>query len=70
MSGKGYQYEITEFGRRLKEERKKKNLTQLDLEVACGISRTEISKIENEFSTIIKLAQTLDVETFQLFQYE
>ena len=75
MSGQGYQYEVTGFGRRLKEERKKKNLTQLDLEVACGISRTEISKIENglkniEFSTIIKLAQTLDIETFQLFQYK
>ena len=75
MNGQGYQYEITEFGRRLKEERKKRNMTQLDLEVACGISRTEISKIENglkniEFSTIVKLAQSLEIETLQLFQYE
>ena len=67
-----YSHEIKSFGGRLREIRKRKNLTQLQLEVLCGMDRTEISKIENglkniEFFTIIKLALALKIEPGDLF---
>ncbi|RYE23103.1 MAG: XRE family transcriptional regulator [Sphingobacteriales bacterium] len=68
-----YQKEITSFGERLKLLRISKGLTQLDIDVATGINRTEISKIENglkniEFLTLVRLAVALDVELSELFQ--
>lgn len=70
---KRYKTEIKAFGKRLKSIRQKKGLTQLDLELESGISRTEISRIENglkniEFYTIVKLAEALDVSLGELFQ--
>lgn len=70
---KRYKIEIAAFGKRLKHLRKRKHLTQLDLEVESGISRTEISRIENglkniEFLTIVKLAIALDIELHELFK--
>lgn len=70
---KRYKAEIKAFGKRLKSIRQKKGLTQLDLELESGISRTEISRIENglkniEFYTIVKLAEALDVPLVELFQ--
>lgn len=69
---KRYKTEIKAFGKRLKSIRQKKGLTQLDLELESGISRTEISRIENglkniEFYTIVKLAEALDVTLGELF---
>ena len=69
---KRYQEEIGEFGLKLKEFRELKGWTQLDLEVACGMNRTEISKIENglkniEFFTIVKLAVALDINVSDFF---
>lgn len=69
---KRYKSEIKAFGKRLKSIRQKKGLTQLDLELESGISRTEISRIENglkniEFYTIVKLAEALDVPLVELF---
>lgn len=69
---KRYKTEIKAFGKRLKSIRQKKGLTQLDLELEAGISRTEISRIENglkniEFYTIVKLAEALDVTLRELF---
>lgn len=70
---KRYKTEIKAFGKRLKSIRQKRKMTQLDLEVESGISRTEISRIENglkniEFYTIVKLAEALDVTLEELFQ--
>ena len=75
MSESRYEIELREFGKRLRHYRRKMRFTQLDLEVHSGIDRAEISKIENgkkniEFTTIIKLAETLDVSTYLLFQFE
>jgi len=75
MAEKRFKTELRFFGSRIEKFRKQKKMTQLDLEVACGISRTEISKIENglkniEFITIIKLADALEVETYKLFTDE
>lgn len=70
---KRYKTEIKAFGKRLKSIRQKKGLTQLDLELESGISRTEISRIENglkniEFYTIVKLSEALNVSLGELFQ--
>jgi len=58
---KRYAIEIEEFGKRLRQIREGRGLSQLDLELRCGLNRTEISRIENghkniEFFTIVKLA--------------
>jgi len=69
---KRYNIEIAAFGKRLKQLRIKKGITQLDLEVQSGISRTEISKMENglkniEFFTMVKLAEALEVKMRDFF---
>jgi HTH-type transcriptional regulator, competence development regulator len=68
-----FETEIENFGKRLKELRLKKKFSQLDVEIASGINRTEISKIENglkniEFYTIIKLAEALEIEIIEFFR--
>lgn len=70
---KRYQEEIEKFGERLRSIRKKLGLSQLDLEIRSGLSRTEISRIENgqkniEFMTIIRLATALEIEVVSLFE--
>lgn len=70
---KRYNTEIKAFGKRLRQLRLKKGLTQLDMEVESGISRTEISKIENglkniEFFTVVKLAAALDLSLHEFFK--
>ena len=67
-----YRLEIRAFGQRLKELRRAENLTQLQLEILCGMDRSEISKIENglkniEFLTLIKLSNGLKLDLFELF---
>lgn len=69
---KRYTLEIQKFGKRLRELRESKELSQLDLELRSGINRTEISRIENgqkniEFFTMIKLAEALGVKLSELF---
>jgi len=73
MARTKYEIEIENFGKRLREIRNKQKLSQLDLEVRCGINRTEISKIENglkniEFFTIVKLAEALELELIEFFR--
>jgi HTH-type transcriptional regulator, competence development regulator len=68
-----YQREIIAFGKRIRYWRLKKNLSQVDLEIATGINQGEISKIENgtkniEFITIVKLAIALDIQLHDLFK--
>jgi transcriptional regulator with XRE-family HTH domain len=69
---KRYDQEIRAFGKRLKQLREAKELSQLDLEIESGINRTEISRIENglkniEFLTIVKLSAALNVEISDFF---
>ncbi len=73
MAEDRYSYEVIEFGKRLRTIRKRKNLTQLDLEIKSGINHGDISRIENglkniEFFTIVKLAEALEVELIDLFR--
>lgn len=69
---KRYKSEIKAFGKRVKSIRVRKGLSQLDLELESGISRTEISRIENglkniEFYTIVKLAVALNIRMGDFF---
>jgi transcriptional regulator with XRE-family HTH domain len=67
--------QMAQFGQRLREIRKRKKLTLQKLEAVTGISNSKISKIENgminvEFQTIARLADALEVEMMELFNYE
>jgi len=67
--------QLKKFGKRLRQIRKEKNMSQVDLEVASGIYMAEISKMENglqniEFLTLSKLAFALGVEIQDFFKLE
>ena len=67
-----FKIEIRRFGKKVRQIRKGKNLTQVDLELLCKINNGDLSRIENgqtniEFFTIVKLARALQVELFELF---
>jgi len=69
---KQFQKKLKAFGSRLKTLRKAKGLSQLDIEIECGINRTEISRIENgqkniELYTVFKLAKALEIEIREFF---
>jgi transcriptional regulator with XRE-family HTH domain len=72
MESKRYNKEIVQFGENVRRLRTAKSLTQSDLEAATGIDRGDISRIENgrmdiQFSSIIKLAEGLEIQTDELF---
>jgi transcriptional regulator with XRE-family HTH domain len=67
--------QLKKFGRRLRQIRKQRKLTQLDLEVETGIYEAEISKMENgmqniEFLTLSKLAFVFKIEIQEFFKFE
>jgi transcriptional regulator with XRE-family HTH domain len=67
--------QLKKFGKRLRQIRKEKKMSQVDLEVASGIYMAEISKMENglqniEFLTLSKLAFALGVEIKEFFEIE
>ena len=62
---------VVTFGERVREERRRRLMTQDVLATTAGISQKQLSKIENDevdprFSTIRKIAQALDVEPSDL----
>ncbi len=63
------------FGKRLKEIRKNKNITQEQLAEQIGIEPKQICRIENgtcftTFEKLQKIAQTLNVEVYEFFRFE
>ena len=61
------------FGRRVQRERKKRNLKQVDLSVATGLTRSTISQIENGrqevgLRTIEKIANAMEIPIVSLFR--
>jgi DNA-binding XRE family transcriptional regulator len=75
MGERRHKAELKALGIRIRKIREASNLVQLDIEVKTGISRSDISKIENglkniEFITIVKIAEALDIEVFELFKPE
>ena len=62
---------VVTFGERVREERRRRLMTQDMLAATAAISQKQLSKIENNevdprFSTIRKIAQALDVEPSDL----
>lgn len=65
---------LKNLGKRIKELRKSKKLTQEQLAEIVGIEQKQICRIENgacftTFETLNKLAYTLGVEITDLFKY-
>jgi len=61
------------FGRRVQRERKRRNLKQIDVSVATGLTRSTISQIENGrqevgLRTIEKLATGIEIPLAALFR--
>jgi transcriptional regulator with XRE-family HTH domain len=61
-----------EVGKRLRETREAKNLSQGDIEHRTGLLRCYVSRVENghtvpSVETIEKLARAFEVPTYQLF---
>ena len=74
MSTKRFKKEIQQLGENIRRFRQGKNLSQFDLEKITDIDRGAISRIERgqkdaQLSTIIKLAEGLDVSTKELFEF-
>ena len=67
-----YSKEITLLGKRIKQLRIERGLSQLDVEVHTGIDRGNLSKMERgkinmEFFTLVKLATVYNVKLSDLF---
>jgi HTH-type transcriptional regulator, competence development regulator len=70
---KRFNQEIKALGKRIRDIRKERGISQDQLEVDSGIVRSEISRIENglrnvEFYTIVRLAIALNVEIADFFK--
>ena len=67
-----YTYELSELGKKIRSLRERMNITQIDMELRSGVNNADISRIENgqkniEFHSIVKLAEALEAELYQLF---
>jgi len=63
------------FGKRLKETRLKKGISQTALASLIGFEKTTISRIENgrtnfTFSTIVKICLALEVEMKEVYDFK
>lgn len=75
MAKEKYFKDLKKFGRRLVQLRTMKDLSQRDLSYACEIDNSKISKIEQgkinvTFTTIVQLAEALEVSVSELMDYE
>ena len=75
MESTEFSTELSKLGNRLKQVRKHRKLTLLDLEVLSGINDSDISRYERgleniEFQTIFKLSKALEIDVKTLLDYE
>ena len=76
MTKRGFNTELIKLGARIKQIRKFRKMRLLDLQVASGIDKTNLSKYENakypnvEFLTLFMLAEGLQVSVAQLTDYD
>ncbi len=75
MGKEKYIKDLKKFGRRLEQLRTMKDLSLRDLSYACDIDNSKISKIEKgqiniTFTTIVQLAEALEVSVSDLMDYE
>jgi transcriptional regulator with XRE-family HTH domain len=74
METSDFTLELEKLGKRIKQVRKHKNLTLLELETISGINDSDLSRYEQgkenlEFLTIYKIAKALGVEVHVLTDY-
>lgn len=75
MKRKRYTEEIKGFGKKVKELRKAKKLTQTQLSYLCDmelstLNRIELGKAGTSLSNIIAIAHALEVHPKELFEFE
>ncbi|MBO9199527.1 MULTISPECIES: helix-turn-helix domain-containing protein [Niastella] len=75
METSDFTLELEKLGKRIKQVRKHKNLTLLELETISGINDSDLSRYEQgkenlEFFTIYKIAKALGVEVHVLTNYD
>jgi transcriptional regulator with XRE-family HTH domain len=66
---------LTEFGEHLRQIRKSKNLSQKDLAFEADVEVSQISRIENgiintTLTTILLLAESMDIPPSAFFEYQ
>ncbi len=69
------QQDFLKLGYKIKYERVKRKLSQLELSLMTGlttrtISRIECGNIDPKYSTLLKIAQALDVELIKLLDFK
>ncbi|MFN8296362.1 MAG: helix-turn-helix transcriptional regulator [Chitinophagales bacterium] len=62
------------LGKRIKELREQKELTQLDIASSCDFEKTSISRIEAgrtnpTVTTLFKISKALDIQLKELFEF-
>lgn len=75
MKRKRYTEEIKSFGKKIKELRKAKKLTQTQLSYLCDIelstlNRIELGKAGTSLSNILAIAHALEVHPKELFEFD
>lgn len=75
METSDFTLELEKLGKRIKQVRKHRNLTLLELETISGINDSDLSRYEQgkenlEFLTIFKIAKALGVEVYVLTNYD
>ena len=73
MTQTRYDIEIVAFGKNVRKFRKKKGWTQVDMETNTGITQADLSRIESglldvQFSSIVRIAEALEVPTKDLLE--
>ena len=76
MAVSGFKTEIKRLGARIREIRKRRKLTLLQLQIATGIAKTTLGRYENarypnvELLTLFLIAKALEVSVSQLCDYD
>jgi transcriptional regulator with XRE-family HTH domain len=70
MKEKNY---LIKIGRNIKELRKEKGISQVDLAYMCNFEKTNMSRIESgnnnpTIRTLLKIANALDVDLFEILK--
>ena len=67
--------DFLELGYKIKFERSKKKLSQMDLSLKTGLTTRSLSRIEcgiidPKFSTLIKIAEALEIDLCELLNFK
>lgn len=67
--------DFLKLGYKIKFERSKKKLSQMDLSLKTGLTTRSLSRIEcgiidPKFSTLIKISEALEIDLFELLNFK